>query len=98
MSTTPQFLQTFIKDPDAFLDYTLDWSQWLQGDSILSTNFTVTGDDAALAVAFATSTPTTATVWLQGGTDGALYAVTCEITTAQGRVDDRSFQIQINER
>lgn len=98
MSTTPQFLQTFIKDPDAFLDYTLDWSQWLQGDSILSTSFTITGDDAVLQIGFATTTPTTATVWLSGGTDGALYGVTCEVTTAQGRIDDRSFQIQVNER
>ena len=27
-------MTTFLKDPDAVLDYSVDWSKWLAGDQI----------------------------------------------------------------
>jgi hypothetical protein len=38
------------------------------------------------------------TVWLSAGTPGETYTVTSHITTAGGRIDERSFPISIIER
>ena len=91
--------QSFIKDPDATLDYTIDWSAWLEdGDTIAGSQWVVPTDLTQDAPA--TNTDTTTTVWLSGGTAGADYVVTNRITTASNpdRIDDRSIVIRVRER
>lgn len=90
----------FIKDPAAKLDYAVDWSSWLSEDTISAVVWSVTGSDAALLVA---SSPApsedagVATVWVEAGTLAGNYYVTCQITTAGGRVDQRSFEIRVRD-
>lgn len=85
---------SFSKDPDAKLDYTVDWTKWLAGDTISKSEWIVpdglNGEDDS-------NTSTTATIWLSGGTAGHEYTVTNRITTAAGRVNDRSFKILVIE-
>lgn len=90
-------LRTFTKDPDAVLDYTVDWGTdgWLGADTIAAVDWTV---PAGLTLDSATNTTTTATAWLSGGTVDTDYTVTCHITTAGGREDDRSLLIQVRDR
>ena len=85
----------FQKDPDAILDYTVDWSRWLGTDTILASQWTVPTD---LTEVSAAHTPTSATVWLSGGTVGQSYPVTNRITTTSGRTDDRTITIRVEER
>jgi len=85
-------IKRWTKDPDSQKDYLWDWATWLDGDTIASAAFTV---EAGLTKASETSTPTTATVWLTGGTIGVEYEVTCRVTTAAGRVDDRTAIIYV---
>ena len=87
----------FIKDPDAVLDYTLDWTKWLDevGDTIETSTWIV---PAGLTKVTETNTAKLATVWLSGGTVGENYTVTNRITTAAGRADDRSITIRVRER
>jgi hypothetical protein len=85
----------FVKDPNAVLDYYVDWTRWLNGDTIATSVWTVT---AGLTVANDTHTTTAATVWLSGGTVGETYKVTNRITTTGGRTEDRSFDVKIAER
>lgn len=85
----------FVKDPNAVLDYYVDWTRWLNGDTIATSVWAVT---AGLTVANDTHTPTAATVWLSGGVMGETYRVTNRITTAGGRTEDRSFDVKIAER
>ena len=85
----------FQKDPDAILDYTVDWSRWLGTDTILTSQWTV---PTGLTEVSATNTPTSATVWLSGGTAGQSYPVTNRITTAGGRTEDRTITIRVEER
>lgn len=85
----------YQKDPDAVLDYTIDWSTWLGDDTIATSGWTV---PTGLTEDSDSNTTTTATVWLSGGTVGTVYTVTNEITTAGGRTDDRSIQIFVTER
>jgi hypothetical protein len=86
---------TFTKDPNAVLDYTLDWARWLAGDQIATSEWLVL---AGLTKVADTKTASSATVWLSGGTAGQSYTVTNRITTSGGRTEDRSFTIRVEER
>lgn len=83
------------KDPDAVLDYTVDWSAWLGTDTIASVTWVV---GAGVTEASSSNTSTTATIWLSGGIAGQAYGVTCRAVTAGGRTDDRSFRVVVKER
>jgi hypothetical protein len=87
---------TFTKDPEAVLDYAVDWSSWLQaGETISSytvtvpTGITLDSDHESAGIV---------TAWLSGGTAGATYAIEVKITTSLGRTDERTFRIQVAER
>ena len=88
-------MKLFKKDPSAILDYSIDWSLWLDGDTIQSSSWTV---PQGLTKASETNDPTTATVWLSGGTVDQTYTVTNRITTANGRTDERSILIKVEDR
>jgi hypothetical protein len=87
-----------IKDPDAVLDYSIDWSAWLGSDTITTSEWFVDGADTDLAVDSDSKSTTATTVWLSGGTLGVTYTATNRITTADGRTDDRSISVQILDR
>jgi len=86
---------SYIKDPDSVLDYAIDWSAWLDTDTITDSDWTATD---GITVDSNTFTDTVSTVWLSGGTAGDTYTVTCHITTAAGRQDARSIKIKCKER
>lgn len=87
---------TFIKDPDAVLDYTFDWSSWLQGGETISSQ-TIDADDG-ITVDSTSANDTGVTVWLSGGTVGERYKVRCEITTSGSRTDERTMTFIIRQR
>ena len=92
-------MQAFEKDPNATLDYVVDWSKWLQqGETISTSSWTVPAGLTQPATPAASNTATTATVWLAGGTAGANYDVSNRITTSAGRTDDRTIRIIVRER
>ncbi len=85
-------------DPDSDLDYKAEWTAWLaEGETIanatwiLSTN--ITGHDES-------HDDTTATIWLTDADATSVRTVTatCRITTNQGRTDDRTITLFIQER
>lgn len=86
---------SFTKDPQAVLDYKVDWSDWLDTDTIITSDWTV---PTGLTLELETNTTTIATAWLSGGTVATSYNVTNEITTADGRTDDRTITIKVKER
>lgn len=89
---------TIAHDPQAKLDYAVDWSLWLQtGETITTSTWTVpTGITQAMPNP--SNTSTVATIWLTGGTVGTHYTVTNHIVTSMGREDDRSLFIRVIER
>lgn len=88
---------TYIKDPDATLDYEIDWTDWLNGDEISSMSYTA---DTGLTVetAMCTETTTSSILWVSGGTLGESYEVVCRVTTAAGRIDDRTLKFKIKQK
>lgn len=89
---------SWFKDPDAVLDFRFDWSEWLanEGNDIITTS-DITAD-AGITITDQSQTTTSATVWLSGGTAGQRYRVTNRITTAAGRIDDRTHVVTVQER
>ena len=81
-----------VKDPDATLDYAVDWAPYLDNDTIESVLWTV---PAGLSLTAQSNDDTVATVWLSGGTVGISYEVVCRITTMAGRIDDRTISVLI---
>lgn len=84
------------KAPQAELDYGFDWSRWLaSGDTISDAEWTV---PTGLSKDGEGSDNSSTSVSISGGTVGTRYVVSCDIETAQGRVDHRSFEIRCVER
>lgn len=95
---------TILKDPNAILDYSEDWTAWLFdiADTISSAEI-IFQEGGGLTLDPAHSAPivsggTIVTAWLAGGVAGITEQATFRITTAAGRVDDRSIFLKIKER
>ena len=87
---------TFWKDPDAVLDYSVDWSSWLTGsETITASSWTV--PDGITKDSDSHSDDATV-IWVSGGTAGTQYSLTNHITTSGGREDDRTITIKVAER
>ena len=85
---------SFVKDPDARLDYEVDWSEWLpSGDTIVLSEWEV--DDAALTLDGEDFNTLSAVVFASDGVLGSSYLVTNRITTDQGRINDKTIKIKI---
>lgn len=87
--------QLFVKDPSARLDYEVNWSAWLDSDTIASVAWTV---PSGITNYSTSNTTTAATIWLSGGTHGQEYLVTCQITTTGGRINQRSFKVVVRDQ
>lgn len=87
--------KTFIKDPNATLDYVIDWTDWLGSDTIKTVVWTV---PSGLTKVSSSNTTKTATVWLSGGVLNTDYAVVATITTNANRIDDRTLRIRISDK
>ena len=85
----------FDKDKDAVLDYGIDWSSWLDDDTIDSSEWIV---PAGITKDSDTSDTTRATIWLSGGTLGVVYSLVNRIVTVGGRTDDRTISVRIVEK
>lgn len=83
------------KDPDEELDFRIDWSAWLAGDTITSATWTV---PAGLTKGTEARDDSTTTVWLSGGTDNTDYKIGCRIETAAGRTFDHAVMLEVRGR
>lgn len=86
------------KDPADTLDYGLDLTDFLglttPADTIASVAWTV---PAGLTAGAQYHSAGIATTWLSGGTAGADYTITATVTTAGGRVLERSAAIYVRD-
>jgi hypothetical protein len=88
-------MATFTESPGSNLDYTFDWSKWLQtGETISSA--TVTAPD--LLVGLTTVATTAVSVFLSGLAIGQTYQVKCVVTTTSARTDSRIFTLFAEQR
>lgn len=91
-------MSVLIKDPDASLDYGVDWSGYLEaGEAITLASWSVAPAGDVTLAGEATG-GTVATVQLAGGVRGRVYRLTNRITTTAGRTDERSITIRMEQR
>lgn len=86
----------FIADPEAILDYSFDWTQWLATGETIDT-YTITVETGITLVSDAESDGVV-TVWLTSGTVGQRYRIECLVNTSEGRTDERSFYVKVQNR
>jgi len=88
----------FTKDPNAVLDYSFDWSDWLTGGETIATSTWLNPD--SLTINTTANTTTTTVVWVTGGTAGKTYRLTNRIVTNSSptRTDDRTLSIEVQDR
>lgn len=100
------------KDPDETLDYSIDWSRFLDGKTINSVQWFVLDDAgvktsvvggqtvSGLQVVSFTNTPTVATIYLDEGTVNKEYVITCRISdnSSPQISTERNVKIKIKEQ
>lgn len=91
-------MSTYVKDPDAVLDYTFDWTAWLPDSDTIITRTITPGSGITVNSSSIALTGKAVVAWLSGGTVGQTYPVTCRITTTEGRTDDRTLYVRIQQR
>jgi hypothetical protein len=89
-----------LKDPDAVLDYSVDWgTEYLLGDLIAESSWTVEPVEVGgVAVAGTDFDAVTAIVKASGGVPGRIYRLTNHVQLASGRVDNRSIVVRVEKR
>lgn len=101
MATT---IVSYTKSPAANLDYTIDFSAWLQPDEqIVAAAWSRA--PVGITIGAGAYAPTISadgkkcTVWLSAGTAGTSYTVTVNITTdnTPPRIDDKSILIVVGD-
>lgn len=87
-------LSSFEKDPTSVLDYTFDWSDWLDGAGIATSTWSV---PTGLTNVDDISTSSLATIYLSGGSINETYTVRNTITTDEStpKTVTRSFTLKI---
>lgn len=90
-------MKGFVKDPQATLDYAIDWTLWLDGDEINTSNWTAESG-ITITPGSPDFTTTVASVYISGGVEGSDYTLKNTITTVGGRTDERTLLIKIRNR
>ena len=90
-----------LKDPDAVLDYTVDWAAdyLAPGELLAQSDWNVVPDEeGGVALAGSDFDAATSTVKAAGGVAGHVYSLVNRITTSAGRIDERSIVIRVEKR
>lgn len=98
------------KDKDEIVDYSIDWSRFLDGDTVTSVSWYVDDADGVktlvattdivngLQFVAGTNTLTVTTARFSLGTNNVRYKVTCRVATSAGLQYERSVYLRIKEK
>ncbi len=87
--------RNFEKDPNAILDFSVDWTDWLGSDTIVTGTWII---PTGITEISKSNTTKIATVFVSGGGTGQTYALVNRINTSGGRTDDRTIYILVKEQ
>lgn len=95
--------EQFLKDPNAIIDYAIDWSASyiLTGEQITASSWFIQPQGAVndlIIDNIPSLVSGVTTVFVAGGITGKIYQLTNRITTDQGRTDERSITIRVEEK
>lgn len=89
---------TDYKHPISILDYELDWSEWLNGDTIINSAWEVSTGLTVEQTPAPSNTTTSTRAFISGGADKQKYTVTNTITTQAGRKESKSFVLFVTAK
>lgn len=89
---TPRLL--FDHDPDAIEVYRVDWSEWLDGETLVQSAVFPTEINAVIVA----STTTTVDIRVSGGALNATAEVTVRADSSGGRRQDRTLRFRVLRR
>jgi hypothetical protein len=89
-----------LKDPDAVLDYSVDWgAAYLGGDLLAASEWSVSPDEpGGVSVVGSDFDAAHATVKAGGGEAGKLYRLINHVVMDSGRLDSRSIVLRVEKR
>lgn len=89
-----------LKDPDAVLDYAVDWgAEYLGADSLAASGWSVEPvEPGGVTIAGTSFDAGIATVKAGGGIAGRLYRLVNQVALISGRVDSRSVVLRVEAR
>lgn len=90
----------YLKDPQSRVDYAVDWSPgYLDGQTIAESAWSVVpAESGGIEIDEASFDLTRAAVTLAGGVAGHVYSVSNRVTLSDGRVDERSITLRVEDR
>jgi hypothetical protein len=89
----------YLKDPQSRVDYAIDWSGYLDGQVVAGSAWSVQPAEAGgLAVDAASFDLARTAATLAGGVVGHVYTATNRVTLSDGRSDQRSITLRVEER
>jgi hypothetical protein len=87
--------KTWVKDPDDVEKFTINWANWLKGDTISSTDWYSAESTSTGLTLTETNTTTTASATISGGYHGGKYVLSNRIVTAAGLTKEKKLIIQV---
>ena len=89
-----------LKDPEAALDYAVDWgAEYLSADTLAQSDWQVTpAETGGLSVITNAFDGKVATATAAGGVPGHLYQLTNHVVLSSGRTDSRSVVLRVEKR
>lgn len=89
----------YLKDPQSRVDYAIDWSPYLDGQTIETSLWLVAPDEDGGIMAEETSfEPARTAARLAGGMTGHSYSVSNQVTFSDGTTDVRSITLRVEAR
>lgn len=89
----------YLKDPQSRVDYAIDWSGYLDGQTIAASSWTVSpAEEGGIAIEQSGYALDRSAVRLSGGRIGHVYSVGNRVTLSDGSVDERSITLRVEER
>jgi len=89
----------YLKDPDATRDYAIDWAPYLDGRTIVASDWSVAPDEAGgIAIAEAGFDGARTAARLTGGIAGHSYSLANHVAFSDGSSDDRSLVLRVEQR
>jgi len=89
----------YLKDPQSRVDYAIDWAPYLEGRTIAGSVWSVDPNEAGgIAIDGASFTATRTAATLTGGRVGHVYGIANHVTLSDGRREDRSIVLRVEQR
>lgn len=89
----------YLKDPQSRVDYAIEWLNYLDGQTIAQSAWSVAPQESGgIAVEEASFDLHRAAATLGGGVVGHVYSVSNHVTLSDGRSDERSIVLRVEQR